>query len=141
MHKYVFKVRRITKEKERMMQQSAAQQHIAKKFVHPKRLDIFFHFIKTARLLKDLLLDRRVPIYRKLLFLGSIGALVVVLFFPDLLGEALLSTVMPLVGTVLGVPLDAGFDWITFALLIVSLLRYFPAEVVSEHYQDIFHRL
>ncbi len=124
-----------------MMQQSAAQQHIAKKFAHPKRLDIFFHFIKTARLLKDLLLDRRIPVYRKLLFLGSIGALIVVLFFPDLLGEAVLSTVMPLVGTVLGVPVDAGFDWITFALLIVSLLRYFPADVVSEHYQDIFHRL
>jgi hypothetical protein len=130
-----------TEEEERMMQQTAAQQQMAKKFAHPKRLDIFLHFIKTTRLLKDLLLDRRVPVLRKLLFLGSIGALVVVLFFPDLLGEAILSTILPIAGTVLGVPLDAGFDWITFALIVVSLLRYFPADVVSEHYQNIFHRM
>jgi hypothetical protein len=39
---------------------------------------------------------------------------------------------------VLGVPLDAGFDWVAFALAVVSLLRFFPAELVAEHYQQIF---
>jgi hypothetical protein len=39
---------------------------------------------------------------------------------------------------VLGVPLDAGFDWIAFSLVVVNLLRFFPAEILSEHYQQIF---
>lgn len=104
---------------------------------HPKRLDMFLHGIKTFRLLGSLLTDRRVHIMRKLLFIGSIGALLVLLFFPDLLGEAILS-VIPIIGTLLGIPLDASMDWITFALLLTSLLRYFPAWIVEEHYGRIF---
>src|SRR5260370_4893229 len=68
----------------------------------------------------------------------SIGALLIVLLFPDALNEVVLSTVFPLVGTVLGVPLDAGFDWVAFALAAVSLLRFFPAHLVAEHYRRIF---
>ncbi|HLZ60325.1 MAG TPA: hypothetical protein VKR06_25545 [Ktedonosporobacter sp.] len=115
-----------------MMQQS--QQAVTR----PKRFDVFLHAVKTSKLIGALLTDRRVPLYRKLLFIGSIGALLVILLFPDLLNEAVLSTILPIVGTVLGVPLDAGFDWIVFAMLIVNLLRFFPAEVVAEHYQSIF---
>jgi hypothetical protein len=121
-----------------MMQQSKTMSHPARPLVRPKRLDIFFHGIKTFKLVGALLTDRRVPLMRKALFLGSVGALLVILIFPDALGEFVLSTVLPLVGTVLGVPLDAGFDWVAFALLIVNLLRFFPAEVVAEHYRNIF---
>jgi len=38
----------------------------------------------------------------------------------------------------LGVPLDAGFDWVAFALVVVTLLRFFPAEILAEHYRRIF---
>ena len=38
----------------------------------------------------------------------------------------------------LGVPLDAGFDWLAFALAVVTLFRFFPAELVAEHYRRIF---
>ena len=106
--------------------------------LHPKRRDIFLHLGKTLKLIGALLTDRRVPLWRKALFAASIGGLLVILFFPDVINEVVLSTVLPVVGTVLGVPLDAGFDWVAFALVGLSLLRFFPAELVSEHYRRIF---
>ena len=106
----------------------------------PKRLDIFFHLGKTFRLIGELITDPRIPIWRKALFFASIGGLLVILFFPDVLGEFVMSTVLPLAGTVLGIPLDAGFDWVAFALAIVTLLRFFPAPLVAEHYHHVFHQ-
>ena|SRR5579859_4635432 len=105
----------------------------------PRRFDVFLHAGKTSKLIGALLTDRRVPIYSKVLFIGSIGGLLAILLFPDAFNEVFLSTVLPIVGTVLGVPVDAGFDWVVFAMLIVNLLRFFPANVVMEHYQAIFH--
>ncbi len=106
--------------------------------LHPKRRDIFLHLGKTLKLIGALVTDRRVPLWRKALFAASIAVLLLILFFPDAINEVVLSTVLPVVGTVLGMPLDAGFDWVTFALVVVSLLRFFPAELVSEHYRRIF---
>ena len=103
----------------------------------PRRRDIFLHMGKTFKLIGGLMSDSRVPIWRKLLFVGSIVALLAVLFFPDLFGEAFLSVVLPFVGTVVGVPIDAGFDWMAFALLAVNLLKFFPAEMVAEYYTNI----
>jgi hypothetical protein len=128
-----------------MLQQQATgpndpQQKIAHKLAHPRRLDIFFHLFKTLRLVKALTLDRRIPVHRKLLFFGTVGGLLVVLLFPDLISEAFLTAILPVVGTITGVPIDAGFDWLALALVGVNLLRYFPAEVVTEHYQNIFGR-
>src|SRR5690242_2506059 len=125
------------------MVQQMARQHTQPKpdpHLQPKRRDVFLHAVKTFRLIKALLVDRRIPIWRKGLFVGSLGALLVVLIFPDILGEFIASTVLPLIGTVLGVPLDAGVDWIAFALLVVSFMRVFPAELVAEHYQRLFER-
>lgn len=106
----------------------------------PRRLDIFFHATKTFKLIGSLLTDRRVPLWSKLLFLASIGGLLVLLLFPDTLNEFVLSTVLPLAGTVLGIPIDAGFDWLAFAMVIVTLLRFFPAGLVAEHYRQIFNK-
>ncbi len=111
-----------------------------RKGARPKRRDIFFHAIKTSRLIGALGKDRRISIARKVLFFGSILALLLILLFPDALDEAFLSIVMPVVGTVLGIPLDVGFDWMAFALAVVSLLRIFPAPLVAEHYERVFHR-
>jgi len=127
-----------------MQQQSANQlytdEQLKRNFAHPRRRDVFLHGTKTFKLIGRLMGDRRVPVARKTLFVGSIAALAVFLFFPDLFGETILSVLLPVVGTVLGVPLDAGFDWLAFAMVSVSLLRYFPAEIVSEHYSNIFNR-
>ncbi|MGI9060266.1 MAG: hypothetical protein ACR2H5_17015 [Ktedonobacteraceae bacterium] len=106
----------------------------------PRRRDIFFHAGKTLKLIGGLMMDRRVPVWRKLLFVGSIVALLALLFFPDLFSEAFLSVVLPLVGTVAGVPVDAGIDWMAFSLLAVNLLKFFPAEMVGEYYTNIFGR-
>jgi len=103
-----------------------------------RRTDVFFHGIKTAKLLGALLLDRRISILRKIGFIGSITLLLLILVFPDALNEAFLSIVLPLIGTVVGVPLDAGFDWIAFSLLLVNLLRIFPADLVAQHTSTIF---
>jgi hypothetical protein len=119
-----------------MVQQQTSTRRLARK--RPRRWDVFFHAGKTFRLIGSLATDRRIPLWRKGLFFGSIGALLVLLLFPDVLNEFVLSVVLPLVGTVLGVPLDAGFDWVAFALVVVSLLRFFPADLVAEHYRQIF---
>jgi hypothetical protein len=108
--------------------------------LHPKRLDMLFHAGKSLKLVGSLITDPRIAFWRKGLFFGALALLLALLLFPDVFGEFVLSTVLPLVGTVLGVPLDAGFDWLTFALVIVSLLRLFPPELVSEHYRSIFKK-
>ena len=114
-------------------------QQTSQKLAHPRRFEVFFHLIKTGKLIGLLLIDRRVPVIRKLLFVLSVALFLIILFFPDVIGEAILIAVLPPVGTVLGVPLDAGFDWVAFALIVVSLLRFFPPEMVSEHYRNIFN--
>ncbi len=117
------------------------QQQIMKKSSKPgfpRRRDIFFHFIKTGKLIGALFTDRRVPLARKILFIVTIAALLLILIFPDVIGEIGLSAILPIVGTFLGVPIDAGFDWTAFALLAVNLLHVFPAPLVAEHYDNIF---
>jgi hypothetical protein len=122
-----------------MLQQST-RSSMPQPLVQPRRRDVFLHGVKTFRLLGALVRERRIPIVRKVLFLGSIVALLLILIFPDLIDTTILGTILPLVGVVLGVPIDAGMDWIAFSMVIVNLLRIFPAELVSEHYQDIFER-
>ena len=106
--------------------------------LRPRRRDIFLHAGKTFKLIGGLMTDRRVSLWRKLLFVGSVGGLLLLLFFPDLFSEAVLTTVLPIVGTIAGVPIDAGFDWMAFALVAVNLLKFFPAELVAEYYRNIF---
>jgi hypothetical protein len=140
--KHIFLMERINivvyEEEQNIMQQNVLEKPAAL-LEHPRRRDVFFHALKTAHLIKDLLVDSRIPVIRKLLFFASVAAFLVILIFPDALSETFLSIVLPVVGTVLGVPLDLGFDWIAFALAIVGLIRFFPPEIVSEHYRQIFH--
>jgi hypothetical protein len=120
------------------MTQQTARQYTTKKIARPRRRDVFFHGIKTVKFIGSLIKDPRIHIVRKILFFSTIIILLAILAFPDFFEEVGLSIVLPLIGTLLGVPLDAGFDWIAFALVVVSLLRIFPAEIVGEHYQQIF---
>lgn len=122
------------------MSQQTTHYSSPRKIARPRRLDIFFHLFKTSRLIGELSKDRRISIARKIFFFGTIIALLAILLFPDIFDEAILSIVMPLLGTILGIPLDAGFDWLAFTLAIVGLLRIFPAEIVAEHYQHIFRK-
>jgi hypothetical protein len=125
-----------------MIQRSAnqpyANEQLTRKLSHPKRWDIVFHGLKTAKLIKALMIDGRVPLVRKGLFVGSMAAFLLVLLFPDAINETIMSVFLPFIGTILGVPVDAGFDWIAFVLVGTSLLRFFPKEILSEHYRTIF---
>ena len=123
------------------MQEQTTSSQWSEKSVPPSRFTLFIHAIKTFKLIGALLKDRRIPFTRKIVFFGSILFILALLLFPDAFGELFLSTVLPIVGTVLGIPIDAGFDWVAFAFVIVSLLKVFPAELVSEHYQRIFNKL
>jgi hypothetical protein len=118
--------------------QGVSQNYKRQQRTRPRRMEIFWHIAKTGRLIKALVLDRRVALWRKAFFFGAIGGLLFILLFPDLLNETVMSTVLPLAGTVLGVPLDAGFDWLAFAIAVVTLFRFFPPELVAEHYRQIF---
>ncbi len=119
-----------------MMQQTT---HGTQTLKRPSKFSMFFHGFKTLNLIRALLIDERISMVRKVAFFGSILLLVVILIFPDAFGEAFLSTVLPILGTILGIPIDAGFDWVAFALVGMGLLRIFPADLVAEHYQEIFH--
>jgi hypothetical protein len=125
-----------------MVQRSAnqpyANEQLTRKLSRPKRWDIVFHGLKTAKLIKALMTDGRVPLIRKGLFVGSMAAFLLVLLFPDAINETIMSVFLPFIGTILGVPIDAGFDWIAFVLVGISLLRFFPKEILSEHYSRIF---
>ena len=61
-------------------------------------LKSFFHLFKTGKLIKALLFDRRVSLWRKAFFFSAIGGLLFLLLFPDLLNETIMSTVLPLAG-------------------------------------------
>src|SRR5579863_8095750 len=121
-----------------MQTQTYTKQQRQTQRTQPRRRDIFLHAGKTLKLIGGLITDRRVPLWRKLLFVGSIVGLLAILFFPDLFSETFLSVVLPVVGTVAGVPIDAGFDWMAFAFVAVNLLKFFPAELVTEYYRTIF---
>jgi hypothetical protein len=125
---------------QQVMRLAHPEQKIASHLAQPHRLDVFFHAFKTCRLIKALLIDRRIQAYRKILFFVTLAALLAILLFPDAIGETVLSIVLPIIGTIAGVPLDAGFDWLAFALVGIHLLRYFPADIVSEHYTNIFEK-
>src|SRR5437879_2137966 len=83
----------------------------------PRRRDVFLHVGKTFKLIGRLMMDRRVAVWRKLLFVITIGILLAILLFPDFFNEVFLSTILPVIGTIAGVPIDAGFDWLAFAFV------------------------
>src|SRR5258708_12223028 len=77
---------------------------------HPKRLDIFLHAGKTFRLIGALMVDWRVPLWRKALFFGCLGGLLIILFFPALLNNPFLATNPPLAVSLLRIPLSHCFS-------------------------------
>jgi sterol desaturase/sphingolipid hydroxylase (fatty acid hydroxylase superfamily) len=103
----------------------------------PNPFQMVFHVGRTARLAGALLTDPRVTIYRKLLFVGSIILLILALLAPETIGGAVSSFLPPLLG--IEVPVDATLDWVAVGLAAFNLLRVFPQEVVTYHYNRLFH--
>jgi hypothetical protein len=99
-----------------------------------KRRQVFFHPVRSLNFMNALLRDSRIHVAKKVMFVLATMALIVMLVFPGLLEETFLSAILPVLGTILGIPLDVGLNWLSFALVSVHLFRLFPAEIVSEHY-------
>jgi hypothetical protein len=106
----------------------------------PNPFQLLFHVGKTARLAGALLADPRITIFRKLLFIGSLLVLALALIAPDTIGALVSEFIIPVVGPVIDIPADAALDWVAIAVAAYNLLRVFPEEVVSMHYQRIFGR-
>lgn len=98
---------------------------------------ILINIGKTIRLLGAILIDARVSIFRKLIFLSSIGILIGLLIAGDAATE-LMSAILPVIGPALNIPIDASLDWVAIAMAAFSLLRIFPAAIVGEHYDRLF---
>ncbi len=118
-------------------QQSSTRQQQAQ-HGQPKRTDLIFHLVKTARLVGAVLADRRVHIVRKIAYLGSVGLLLAILLFPEALAEV--ATLVTVVFPFIEIPADATIDWVAFAVATFSLLKFFPKEIVGEHYDRLFRR-
>ncbi|HEU5367539.1 MAG TPA: hypothetical protein VFU69_03705 [Ktedonobacterales bacterium] len=106
----------------------------------PRRRDMVFHVFKTMRMIGAVLWDRRVSLVRKAAYLGGMALLLVLLLFPEALADSvtLLSPLFSLLGVEL--PVEGSIDWLALGLASFSLLSLFPKEVLSEHYERIFHR-
>jgi len=106
----------------------------------PRSLALIGNVPASVRLQWALLCDRRISALRRLLYVVSLAIVTMFLFVPDTVGDAVSGLVLPIVGFLMGIPIDAAFDWIVLMLVAVNLLRLFPAPIVSEHYQRIFGR-
>ncbi len=105
----------------------------------PGSLEAFRHPGRTFKFTVTLLTDTRIPISRKALFIIGICALLSLLPLPNAVSEIILSIAFPIVGTVAGVPLNIGADWMAIILLFPMLFNLFPDHIRAEHYQWIFH--
>jgi hypothetical protein len=121
-------------------QKSSQDTSTKQKHRQPKRSDLVFHAVKTSKLVGAVMVDKRVPVIRKVAYIGIIGAMLVVLLFPEMFGDIVtaLTPFLPL--DLLGIPAEGAFDWVAFAVASFSLLKLFPAEIVGEHYDRLFRR-
>ena len=99
-----------------------------------KRRQVFLHPVRSVNFLRALMVDRRIPLPKKALFVAMSCTMLALLLFPDVISETILSMILPVLGSILGIPVDIGLDWAAFAILSVNLLRVFPADIVNEHY-------
>ena len=104
----------------------------------PDRSEAFWHPGKTFKFVGTLLADPRISIFQKALFIIGIGAILSLLFVPDTVAEIILSIAAPIIGTIVGVPLDIGAEWTAIILLLPVLFHIFPDHIKAEHYQHIF---
>ncbi len=123
-----------------LQQQQQQRSPQPREYKQPRRRDLVFHLFKTLRLVGAVLWDRRVSLLRKGTFIAGIGVLLVLLLFPEVIGDGatLLAAIFPLLGVEL--PAEGVADWLAFALASFSLLSVFPKEIVGEHYEQLFRR-
>lgn len=106
-------------------------------FARPSQWALLLHIHKTFSLIRAVLADARVHWIPKSLFLSCIGAMLLVLLGGDMMA-GVAENIVPLIGPVVGLPVDASLDWVAFTVIAFNLLKLFPAEIVGEHYDRLF---
>ena len=101
-------------------------------------LSMVFHFQKTAALTNALLRDARVHWLPKIAFVVSIFALLLALLFPEVATDFIGTIGIGPIFDLLGVPAEAGIDIVAFGVAAFNLLKLFPADIVGEHYDELF---
>lgn len=101
-------------------------------------LSMLVHGGKTVKLIGAVMADPRVHWSHKFAFVGTIGALLAALLFPELLADAGLGAITAGLFDMVGIPAEAGIDWTLFAMFAFNLLKLFPADIIAEHYDRIF---
>ncbi len=104
------------------------------------RLKLIFHAFKTVRLVNAILHDARVHWFSKLRFVSCIGALGLFLLVPEVASDVTVGLV-PVFGPLfdlVGIPTEGGLDWVTVVIVATGLLKFFPPQIVREHYVRIF---
>ncbi len=114
--------------------------HIPLKKSFPGRIEAFLRIGGTVKLVNSLMRDRRVPAVRKVCFGAALCSLLAAMIFPELIADGFLSTILPFISSIIGIPIEAGVDWFTFILVLPVLLRIFPAELMQEHYFRVFKK-
>ncbi len=106
-------------------------------------LSLLFHIRKTFKLALAVLHDPRVHWAPKLVFVLCAGALGLGVLVPELGVDTILAAIPGLgwIGDALGIPAEATLDWAVATVAAFNLLKLFPAEIVGEHYDQLFrHR-
>ena len=102
---------------------------------------LILHVRKTIALTGAVLNDARVHWLSKALYAGSIGMLLLAVLFPEIVGDLIAFFGLPGLGGIadmLGIPAEAGLDWVAFSIAAYNLLRLFPTDIVGEHYDRLF---
>lgn len=100
--------------------------------------NLIFHMGKTLGLTGAVLKDQRVHWLPKATFVGGIAALLAAVLFPEMAADVLAAVPTAGIFDALGIPTEAGIDWVVFSVAAFNLLKLFPAEVVGEHYDRLF---
>ncbi|HEY7783040.1 MAG TPA: hypothetical protein VIC85_22810 [Ktedonobacterales bacterium] len=111
-------------------------------FNPPNPVSMVLHLFKTMGLALALLADPRVHPGRKIVFVAVLGLLIAAVLGVEGVSEVA-TNILPVVGQVFGIGelgVDAVVDWAVFGVVAYNLLRLFPAEIVAEHYREIFNR-
>ncbi len=93
------------------------------------------HLPRTLKVAGGVLADSRVSVLPKLLFLGSVAFVLAALLTPEALAEFI--AVIPGLGDVLALgflPVDGAIDWITLGIVALNMMKFFPQDIVNEHF-------
>ncbi len=110
----------------------------------PNPVAMVVHLFKTLSFGRSLLRDQRIHPVRKVAFVTLLGLVIAAALGVDVASELITQglNIIPGLGAVLGIgefPVDAVVDWVLVVVVAFNLLKLFPARIVGEHYDRIFH--